>query len=301
MNIGILTSGGDAPGMNALISNIVSLAEASNHKVFAFQRGYQGLVENDLVRLTSDLTDNIFHLGGSYIKSFRSSDFLTEKGFNSALTNIKNNNIDVLIVSGGDGTLKGAKKLAASGVNIIYVPSTIDNDLQYTERSLGFDSALNSAVDYIEKIKMTMLSMNRIFICEVMGRYSPELAKNCAYATNATYLIESKKDCDEEKIINTFREYLNSGKNTPFIIVRENSIDINKLAKLIQNEFDIETRATVVGYVQRGASPSVCDRILARQFAELVIENINNNIYNLALGVKHNLIKGFDFKEISNK
>ena len=301
MNIAVLTSGGDAPGMNALISNVVSLAEENNHKVFAFRCGYQGLVENDILRLTSDLTDNIFHLGGSYIKSFRSSDFTTDEGFEKALKNLQNNDIDVLIVSGGDGTLKGAIKLSQNGVNIIYVPSTIDNDLHYTERSLGFDSALNSAVDYIEKIKMTMLSMNRIFICEVMGRYSPELAINCAYATNATYLIESKKDYDEAKILKVFKDYLNAGKNSPFIIVRENSININKLAQLLQNEFDIETRATVVGYVQRGSSPSVCDRILARQFAELAIKNINDSTYNVALGVKDNLICNFNLNKINKK
>ena len=298
MNIGILTSGGDAPGMNALISNVVSLAEENGHKVFAFRCGFQGLVDNDIIRLTSEITDNIFHLGGSYIKAFRSSDFMTENGFNSALKHVKLNNIDLLIVSGGDGTLKGATRLQANGINVIYVPSTIDNDLKYTDRSLGFDSALNSAVDYIEKIKMTMLSMNRIFICEVMGRYSPELAINCAYATNATYLVENKKDYDEQKIINAFKKYLNSGKHSPFIIVRENSININKLAQVLQNEFDIETRATVVGYVQRGVSPSVCDRILARKFAEEIINSINNNERCFVLGTINNEIKKFNFNQI---
>ena len=223
---------------------------------------------------------------------------MTENGFNSALKHVKLNNIDLLIVSGGDGTLKGATRLQANGINVIYVPSTIDNDLKYTDRSLGFDSALNSAVDYIEKIKMTMLSMNRIFICEVMGRYSPELAINCAYATNATYLVENKKDYDEQKIINAFKKYLNSGKHSPFIIVRENSININKLAQVLQNEFDIETRATVVGYVQRGVSPSVCDRILARKFAEEIINSINNNEKCFVLGTINNEIKKFNFNQI---
>ena len=290
MKIGVLTSGGDAPGMNTFISNLVSLCEQKKFEVIAFKFGYQGLVDDNFLQLSSFLTDNIFHLGGSFIKSFRSSDFLTDQGYKKALRNIKKHALDALIIIGGDGTFKGAQKLCASNIPVIFIPATIDNDICFTEKCLGFDSALNSAVDYIDKIKQTMLSMNRIFVCEVMGRYSSELALNCAFATNATYLIEDKKTFNEEHLFKTIKKYLRSGKDSPSIIVRENTINVKELANKIQNTFDVETRSTIIGYVQRGATPSVKDRILARHFADFALNCAIKNKNKIALKVENNLI-----------
>ena len=194
MKVGILTSGGDAPGMNAFISKFTTLATAAGFEVIAFKFGYQGLIDNSTKPLTREDVSNIAHLGGSNIKSTRSSEFLTKQGFKRAIQNIKLNEIDCLVVLGGDGTLRGAKELSAAGIKIVYIPATIDNDLSYTDQTLGFDSAVNAAVDAIDKIKQTMLSLNRIFICEVMGRHCPDIAISSAIATDATILItEAKK------------------------------------------------------------------------------------------------------------
>lgn len=291
MKIGILTSGGDAPGMNAFISKFTTLATAAGFEVIAFKFGYQGLIDNSTKPLTREDVSNIAHLGGSNIKSTRSSEFLTKQGFKRAIQNIKLNEIDCLVVLGGDGTLRGAKELSAAGIKIVYIPATIDNDLSYTDQTLGFDSAVNAAVDAIDKIKQTMLSLNRIFICEVMGRHCPDIAISSAIATDATILITEAKNFSFKETISKIKEAIESGEEAPSIVIRENILDVFELAKKIQNELDIETRACRIGYVQRGTSPSVMDRILARKFAQAVLDLISSKKFNRAVGqVKNKII-----------
>ncbi len=288
MNIGILTSGGDAPGMNAFISNFVKTALKNKYNVFAFKFGFQGIIDNDILNLTSKETDNISHLGGSFIKSFRSPEFQTEKGFSKALINLKKNKIDCLIVLGGDGSLKGVEKLEKNEVKTLFIPATIDNDISYTDRSLGFDSAVNCAVEQIDKIRQTMLSLNRIFICEVMGRNCSDIAKSCALATNANVLIAEEKDNNLSKIISKIKTALKDGEEAPLIVARENILNTYELARNLQNHFDIETRTNILGYVQRGTSPSVFDRIYARQLSDFSIDLIKKEKFNLALGLINN-------------
>lgn len=291
MKVGILTSGGDAPGMNAFISKFTTLATAAGFEVIAFKFGYQGLIDNSTKPLTIEDVSNIAHLGGSNIKSTRSSEFLTKQGFKRAIQNIKLNEIDCLVVLGGDGTLRGAKELSAAGIKVIYIPATIDNDLSYTDQTLGFDSAVNAAVDAIDKIKQTMLSLNRIFICEVMGRHCPDIAISSAIATDATILITEAKNFSFKETISKIKEAIESGEEAPSIVIRENILDVFELAKKIQNELDIETRACRIGYVQRGTSPSVMDRILARKFAQAVLDLISSKKFNRAVGqVKNKII-----------
>lgn len=291
MKVGILTSGGDAPGMNAFISKFTTLATAAGFEVIAFKFGYQGLIDNSTKPLTREDVSNIAHLGGSNIKSTRSSEFLTKQGFKRAIQNIKLNEIDCLVVLGGDGTLRGAKELSVAGIKVIYIPATIDNDLSYTDQTLGFDSAVNAAVDAIDKIKQTMLSLNRIFICEVMGRHCPDIAISSAIATDATILITEAKNFSFKETISKIKEAIESGEEAPSIVIRENILDVFELAKKIQNELDIETRACRIGYVQRGTSPSVMDRILARKFAQAVLDLISSKKFNRAVGqVKNKII-----------
>ncbi len=291
MKVGILTSGGDAPGMNAFISKFTTLATAAGFEVIAFKFGYQGLIDNSTKPLTREDVSNIAHLGGSNIKSTRSSEFLTKQGFKRAIQNIKLNEIDCLVVLGGDGTLRGAKELSAAGIKIVYIPATIDNDLSYTDQTLGFDSAVNAAVDAIDKIKQTMLSLNRIFICEVMGRHCPDIAISSAIATDATILIKEAKNFSFKEILSKIKEAIEEGEEAPSIVIRENILDVFELAKKIQNELDIETRACRIGYVQRGTSPSVMDRILARKFAQAVLDLISSKKFNRAVGqVKNKII-----------
>lgn len=291
MKVGILTSGGDAPGMNAFISKFTTLATAAGFEVIAFKFGYQGLIDNSTKPLTREAVSNIAHLGGSNIKSTRSSEFLTKQGFKRAIQNIKLNEIDCLVVLGGDGTLRGAKELSAAGIKVVYIPATIDNDLSYTDQTLGFDSAVNAAVDAIDKIKQTMLSLNRIFICEVMGRHCPDIAISSAIATDATILITEAKNFSFKETISKIKEAIESGEEAPSIVIRENILDVFELAKKIQNELDIETRACRIGYVQRGTSPSVMDRILAKKFAQAVLDLISSKKFNRAVGqVKNKII-----------
>lgn len=291
MKVGILTSGGDAPGMNAFISKFTTLATAAGFEVIAFKFGYQGLIDNSTKPLTREDVSNIAHLGGSNIKSTRSSEFLTKQGFKRAIQNIKLNEIDCLVILGGDGTLRGAKELSVAGIKVIYIPATIDNDLSYTDQTLGFDSAVNAAVDAIDKIKQTMLSLNRIFICEVMGRHCPDIAISSAIATDATILITEAKNFSFKETISKIKEAIESGEEAPSIVIRENILDVFELAKKIQNELDIETRACRIGYVQRGTSPSVMDRILARKFAQAVLDLISSKKFNRAVGqVKNKII-----------
>lgn len=288
MNIGVLTSGGDAPGMNTFIANLVKLSTENKHKVFAIKFGFKGLINNNIFELTKKDVDNISHLGGSFIKSFRSPEFQTKEGFEKALKNYKKNKLDCLVILGGDGSLHGAKELLENNVKIIFIPSTIDNDLLYTEKTLGFDSAVCCAVEQIDKIKQTMLSLNRIFICEVMGRKCPDIANYCALATNADVLIAEEKGNNFNRIISKLKLSLKNGEESPLIVLRENILNCNELAKKIQAFFNIETRASVLGYVQRGTSPSVYDRIYAKILAKGTIDLINKKDFNWALGINNN-------------
>ncbi len=296
MNIGILTSGGDAPGMNAFISKFVCLN--NKDKIIAFKFGYQGLVDNNTIKLDKTFVSNSSHLGGSVIKSSRCSEFMTKKGLEKALNNIKVNKISILIILGGEGTLKGAKELSKNGVNVIFVPSTIDNDLSCTQRTLGFDSAVNAAVDAVEKIKQTMLSLNRIFICEVMGRHCSDIATDTFFATDSTCLITEKSNYNFKNLISNLKEAIEKGEESPSIIIRENILDIFKLAKEIQNELDIETRACRIGYVQRGCQPSVIDRILARKFAIFATDLIVQKQFNKALCYTNGIVEAKNILEV---
>ncbi len=289
MKIGILTSGGDAPGMNAILYKLISSVD-NDTKIIAFINGYQGLIENNFIVLEKKLVMNCSHLGGSIIKSGRSEEFKTKQGFKKALTNIILNKLNLLIILGGDGSFKGAKELIANDIKVIFVPCTIDNDLEYSTQTLGFDSAVNAVVESFDKIKQTMLSNNRIFLCEVMGRHCPDIAKTCFKATDSTYLISKKQDLNLKKIYKSISIALEKGEEAPSIIVKENLVNIYNLAKDIQNYFDIETRACQIGYIQRGTQPSVFDRIYARDFVIEIINCIKQNINNVALGIKNNEI-----------
>ena len=289
MKIGILTSGGDAPGMNTFISRFVFSAK-KNHEIVAFKYGYQGLVDGITTSLDSQLLENFDHLGGSLIKNSRCEEFKTKKGLKKALTTLKLYQIDCLVVLGGDGTLKGAKELAKSNVKVIYVPSTIDNDLSLTETTLGFDSAVNAAVDSIDKIKQTMVSHGRVFICEVMGRRCPDIAINTGIATDASMTITKAEQLDLKKVVEKVKEDLACGKESPLIVIKENLTDIFDLAKDIQNMIDIETRACKIGYLQRGTAPSIFDRILASKFAEETVKAINKKSFNKIVSYNKNKV-----------
>lgn len=303
MKVAILTSGGDAPGMNACVSNLVEIIEKCGYECYVYFCGYQGVLNNDIKKTTRKEMENISHLGGSVIKSFRCLEFKTEKGLEKAVANLKENEIDFLVIIGGDGSFKGAAELSKRGIKIIGIPATIDNDLFYTDRTLGFDTAVNNAVEAIDKIRQTMASLNRVSVCEVMGRHCSDITVYTAVATNAEAAIFSEK-YDYNEILERVKKSVRRGQEAPTIILRENVMDINEFVKKLQNDLDLEVRANIIGYIQRGGAPTVFDRIFAKQLSYFACQLIKNNIYNVVIGIKDNEIIKIpveDFESVNNR
>ncbi len=288
--IAVLTSGGDSQGMNACLNIIVKMAEFSYITVYAVKNGYQGLVDDQIEEITYDDVRNISHLGGTVLKSARSKEFMTLEGQKKAAHNLKSKDIDALIVIGGDGSFRGVMALNELGIKTAAIPATIDNDLHYTESTLGFDSAVNVAVNAIEGIKQTMSALDRCSVIEVMGRHCGAIALYSAAACCAEVVVLPEKPITKEKIIKAVRKARERGISSPTVVVAENLFDIKELAKDIENELGIETKTSVLGYIQRGGAPSVEDRLLALQYGVKAIELLVSGKNNRAVGLKHGKI-----------
>lgn len=287
-NIAILTSGGDCQGMNATINIVVRTATASGIKVFGVMQGYRGLYEDNFVEISPKTVENISSLGGTILKTARFPEFKELSVVAKSIENLKRRNIDALIVVGGDGTYRGAKQLIEMGVNVIAIPGTIDNDLRYTDKCLGFDTAVNNATNFIDNVKQTMSALNRGVIFEVMGRYCGDIALYCASATACDVIAVPEKPINEEELVFKIKDRIKKTKKAPIIVVAEKMFNIEALAERLNKETNIEFRASVVGYVQRGGAPSVWDRTLAMQFGVRAVDLIKKGIYNKALGIRAN-------------
>ncbi len=284
--IAVLTSGGDSQGMNACVNIIVKMAEFNYISVYGVKNGYQGLVDGEIVELKYENVRNIAHLGGTYLKSARSQEFMTLEGQKKAVKNLKDKEIDALIVIGGDGSFRGVMALNELGVKTIAIPATIDNDLHYTENTLGFDSAVNVAANAIENIRQTMSALNRCSIIEVMGRHCGSIALYSAAACCSEVVVLPEKPFTRRKIIRAVKRAKDRGIDSPTIVVAENLFDIKELAADIQSQLGIETKTAVLGYIQRGGAPSVEDRLLAMQFGVKAIELLVSGKHNRAVGIK---------------
>ena len=280
----VLTSGGDASGMNAYIKALAKLCKKNSIELVASLYGFQGLVENSIMPICYDDLGEIQNLGGSIIKTSRSKDFVTEQGFKKAIQNIKNNNIDCVVIVGGNGSFNGANDLYHEGVNVIAIPGTIDNDLAYTDKSLGFDTASQNAIDAIVKIKQTMDTCDRGTIVEVMGRHCSDIAVKSAILCDADLLIT--ENISFEKILKNIKDLIDFKKKNPLIVVQENILDINELSKFLESETKKEFRATVIGYLQRGGEPTASDKLYAIELAGKTIDLILQGKYNCAIGTK---------------
>ncbi len=289
-NVAILTSGGDSQGMNACINIIVKFASFNYINVYAVRNGYQGLIDDKIEQISYDDVRNISHLGGTVLKSARSKEFMTLEGQNKAVENLKKHNIDALIVIGGDGSFRGVMELNELGVKTIAIPATIDNDLDYTDNSLGFDSAVNVAAGAIESVKQTMSALDRCSVIEVMGRHCGDIALYSAAACACDVVVIPEKPITTEQIIEKVKAAKERGIASPTVVVAENLIDIQELAKRIQSETGIETKTDVLGYIQRGGAPSVRDRMLALEFGVRAIELLVAGRHNRAIGIKNNKI-----------
>ena len=292
--IGIFTSGGDSPGMNAAIRALVRVATHYNVKVIGFYEGYNGLVENRYEELDNRSVGEILHRGGTILKSARSKAFKTKEGREKAFNNLKDLKIDGLVAIGGDGTLTGLKVFYEEfGIPGIGIPGTIDNDLSGTDLTLGFDTAVNTVVNLIDKIRDTANSHNRVFFVEVMGRDSGFIALNSAIASGASAMMLPETDISVESLIDMLDIRHKSGKKSSIVIVSEGNINGNAFEltqRIKESQPHFHPRVTVLGHLQRGGSPSANDRILAARFSQAAIEFLLEGKHFGMTGIQQNQI-----------
>lgn len=295
--IAILTSGGDAPGMNAVIRSVVRTAIYNDLKVLAIKEGYNGLIKGDIETMTLSSVADIIHRGGTILRTARSDEFMTEEGINQALEVIKKFKIDAIVALGGDGTLRGARELARRGVKIIGVPCTIDNDLGYTDYTIGFLTAVETAVSAISKLRDTSESHGRAIVLQVMGRNCGDIALYSGIAGGAESIVIPEVELDIDAIINKIKNGKKRGKKHHIIVAAEGALDAYELARIIEEKGAIETRVTVLGYVQRGGVPTVQDRILASDFGYEAVNLLLSGKSGLALGYRSGKIIEVDIDE----
>ncbi len=295
--IAILTSGGDAPGMNAVIRSVVRTAIYNDLKVLAIKEGYNGLIKGDIETMTLSSVADIIHRGGTILRTARSDEFMTEEGINQALEVIKKFKIDAIVVLGGDGTLRGARELARRGVKVIGVPCTIDNDLGYTDYTIGFLTAVETAVSAISKLRDTSESHGRAIVLQVMGRNCGDIALYSGIAGGAESIVIPEVELDIDAIINKIKNGKKRGKKHHIIVAAEGALDAYELARIIEEKGAIETRVTVLGYVQRGGVPTVQDRILASDFGYEAVNLLLSGKSGLALGYRSGKIIDVDIDE----
>lgn len=299
--IGVLTSGGDAPGMNAAIRSVVRTALGKGLRVRGIRRGYQGLMEEEIIDLSArDVSDTI-QRGGTILQTARCKEMRTEEGQQKAAVICKKYGIEGLVVIGGDGSFAGAQKLAKLGINTIGIPGTIDLDIDCTEYTIGFDTAVNTAMEAIDKVRDTSTSHQRCSIVEVMGRDAGYLALWCGIANGAEeILLPEEHNYDESEIIKRIIDNRDRGKKHYIIINAEGVGDSINMAKRIEEATGMETRATILGHMQRGGSPTAKDRVYASIMGAKAVELLCEGKTNRVVGYKHGEYIDVDIDEALN-
>ncbi len=296
--IGVLTSGGDAPGMNAAIRAVVRSALANGKKVKGIRRGYSGLLEEDIIDMDAASVADIIQRGGTILYTARCAEMRTEEGQKKAAEICKKHGIDGLVVIGGDGSFQGARKLANLGVNTVGLPGTIDLDIACTDYTIGFDTAVNTAMESIDKVRDTSTSHERCSIIEVMGRHAGYIALWCGIANGAEdILITERYDNDEQKIIDSIIEKRKVGKKHHIIVNAEGIGDSYGMAKRIEEATGIETRATIIGHIQRGGSPTCKDRVYASMMGSKAVDLLCQGASNRVVGYRNGEFVDFDIME----
>lgn len=302
--IGVFTSGGDAPGMNAAIRAVVRACAYYKKEAYGIMRGYEGMIEGDLVKLGPRSVGNIIQRGGTILKTARSDEFRTPEGRKRAFENLKAEGIDALVAIGGDGTFTGLHKFYEEyQVPSICIPGTIDNDLPGTDYTIGYDTATNTAVEAIDKIRDTALSHNRLFFVEVMGRNSGYIAMNSGIAGGATAIIIPEEETTFDQLFAMLGAEKETSKKSNLVVVAEGSKigDANSLAKRVAERssyFDI--KVTILGHLQRGGTPTYFDRVLASKMGIAAVEGLLNGKKDVMVGVKDNKIVYNDFETIKS-
>ena len=298
--IGVLTSGGDAPGMNAALRAVTRAAIFNGFKVKGIYRGYRGLVENEIVDFQAQDVSNIIHRGGTILRTARCKEFMTHEGREKAFKNMKKHGIDALVVIGGDGTLTGARQFASEfDVPIVGIPGTIDNDLFGTDHTIGYDTALNTIMWCVDRIRDTANSHERIFFVEVMGRDAGFLAQNCAIACGAEAAIVPEEVTDEDQLAEFMKRGIRKSKKSCIVIVSESpKCGAMYYAERVKNEFPgFDVRVSILGHLQRGGTPSARDRILASCMGVGAIEALMQGQRNVMVGYKYNDVVFVPFTE----
>lgn len=295
--IGVLTSGGDAPGMNAAIRAVVRTAIGMGMKVYGIHRGYNGLIEGDICEMNLRSVSDIIHRGGTVLYTARSPMFKTEEGLQAAVNTCRQYGIEGIVVIGGDGSFRGAADLSARGIPCIGLPGTIDNDIASTDYTIGFDTAMNTAMEMIDKLRDTSQSHERCSVVEVMGRGAGHLALQTGIAVGATYIILKEIPYSLDDICAKIQKTEELGKKHFIIIVSEDVTNVIDLAKEIENKTGVESRATVLGHVQRGGSPTVQDRCVASLMGNYAVNLLAQGIGNRIVSMRNSVIVDDDIKD----
>ena len=299
--IGVLTSGGDAPGMNAAIRAVVRTAINKGMKVKGIMRGYAGLLQEEIVDMDGTSVADTIGRGGTILYTARCPEFMTEEGQKRGAEICRKHNIDGLVVIGGDGSYRGAGKLSALGINTVGLPGTIDLDIACTDYTIGFDSAINTAMEAIDKVRDTSTSHERCSIIEVMGRHAGYIALWCGIANGAEdILLPERYDGNEQMLINRIIDNRKRGKRHHIIINAEGIGHSASMAKRIEAATGIETRATILGYMQRGGAPTCKDRVYASIMGAKAVELLEKGKTNRVVAYKHGEFLDFDIQEALN-
>ena len=296
--IGVLTSGGDAPGMNAAVRAVVRTCLYHGIEVYGIRRGWNGLIHGDIVKMDANSVSRTINRGGTILYTARSKEFMTEEGQLRAVSTCKFLGLDSIIAIGGDGTFRGAHALSKYGINVMCIPATIDNDICCTNYCIGFDTAANTAIECIDKLRDTMQSHERCSVVEVMGRNAGFLAMYVGLAVGATAVLVPEKEIDFEKdVIEKLRQARLHGFTHYMIVVAEGAGDANEVAQKIRESIDLDPRVTVLGHIQRGGSPTGRDRVNATKMGYLAVEHLLNNKNNRIICTHNGLYADVDINE----
>lgn len=297
-SIAVLTSGGDAPGMNPAVRAVVRTACQRGIKVYGVDRGYTGLINGDIHEMNLRSVSDIITRGGTILYSARCPEFKTEEGLQKAVATCKKFGIDGMVIIGGDGSFRGARDLSLRGIPCIGLPGTIDNDISCTDYTIGYDTCLNTIVQMVDRIRDTSESHDRCTVVEVMGRGAGYLALEAGIAVGATSIIVPEVEYDIERdVIARICEFQKTGKKHFIVIVAEGVGGTAEIAKKIEAETGVESRATILGHVQRGGSPTARDRIMASQMGSRAVDLLTQGIGNRVIGIRDNKIVDFDIFE----
>ncbi len=296
--IGVLTSGGDAPGMNAAVRAVVRTACENGMKVFGINRGYAGLIEDDVRELNIRSVSDIIHRGGTMLHSARCKEFKEESGMKKAIATCRKHEIEGIVVIGGDGSFRGARDLSLRGIPCIAIPGTIDNDIVSTDYTIGYDTCLNTIMQMVDRVRDTVESHSRCIVVEVMGNRCGDLTLNAGIAVGATAIVIPEISCDIEKhVIERIKRTQKTDKKHFIVMVAEGIGGVEALARKIEQECNVESRAIVLGHVQRGGSPTVRDRVVASQMGYYAVQKLIEGESNRVIVLKDDKIVDYDIYE----